>query len=71
MRVKHFQQFHVACDQGNKVAFVASFQLGARQGAQFTKHKIADVGKQPKRDIVVARLLGIAQKAPQQGEHAN
>ena len=69
--VEHFQRLDVGGDQGDQVAPVAPFQLCGGQAAQCAEHLIPDERQQPEGDIVVGRLLRIAQHAAQQGKHQN
>ena len=69
--VEHFQRFDVGGDQGDQVTPVAAFQLCGGQAAQCAEHLIPDERQQPEGDIVVGRLLRIAQHAAQQGKHQN
>ena len=69
--VEHFQRLNVGGDQGDQVAPVTPFQLCGGQAAQRAEHLIPDKCQQPEGDIVVGRLLRIAQHAAQQGKHQN
>ena len=69
--VEHLQRLDVGGDQGDQVAPVAAFQLCGGQAAQRAEHLIPDERQQPEGDIVVGRLLRIAQHAAQQGKHQN
>ena len=69
--VEHLQRLDVGRDEGDEVAAVTALQLCRGQAAQGTKNLIPDEGQQLEGDIVVGRLLGIAQHAAQQGKHQN
>ena len=69
--VEHFQRLNVGGDEGDQIAPVAALQLCGGQAAQRAKHLIPDKRQQPEGDIVVGRLLRIAQHAAQQGKHQN
>ena len=71
MGVEHLQRLDVGRDEGDEVAAVTALQLCRGQAAQSTKDLIPDEGQQLEGDIVVGRLLGIAQHAAQQGKHQN
>ena len=63
MGIKYFQKFNIRRNYRNQVSLIPSFQLCRAKPAQRCKHLAADQRKQAKRDVMIARLLGIAQNS--------
>lgn len=71
MRIEHFKQFDVARYDRDKVAFVFTLELRGRKPAHGFEHLVADKSQKLECYIMVARLLAVMQKSPQNGKDYN
>lgn len=68
MRIEHFKQFDVARYDRDKVAFVFTIELRGRKPAHGFEHLVADKSQKLECYIMVARLLAVVQKSPENGK---
>ena len=66
MRIEHLQKLNIRGDHRDQIAAVSPFQLCRAEPSQRLKHLVANQSQQLKRDIVIARLLRVAQNCAQQ-----
>ena len=71
VRIEHFKQFDVARYDRDKVAFVFTLELRGRKPAHGFEHLVADKSQKLECYIMVARLLAVMQKSPQNGKDYN
>ena len=71
MRIEYLKQLYVARYNRNKVAFVLALKLCGGESAHSLKDLIADKRQQLECYIMVARLLAVMQKSPQNGKDYN
>ena len=69
MGIKHFQQFDIAGETADEIAFPSAFQLRRAQSTQRREHTVTDQRQQLESDIMIARLFTIAKHAPADAEH--
>ena len=63
MRVEHLQKLHIGRDERHEIALVAALQLRGRQAPQGREHAVAHERQDAERQVVVAQLLAVAQRA--------
>ena len=69
VRVEHLEKLDVTCEQGHKVALVATFELGRRKRAHLAEHLVAHEREDLERQVVVAQLLAIAKRPADHAAH--
>ena len=68
MRIEHFERLDVRGDHRYDRALLLALQLGRAKHAQRAEYLVAQHREQAKRDVVIAVLLGIAQRPSQHAE---
>lgn len=63
MGVEDLEQLDVGGGQGDEVSLVLAFQLGGRELAQHGEHLVAHEREDAKRQVMVAQLLAVTQRA--------